>query len=62
MGSHLNNFWRYRGSLTTPPCTEGIIWTVFKTPITFHEHEISIFRKHIVLKNYRHPQPLHQRM
>lgn len=26
-------FYRYVGSITMPPCTEGIIWTVFKTPV-----------------------------
>ena len=27
----LNQFWHYTGSLTTPPCTEGIIWTAFQS-------------------------------
>ena len=26
-------FYRYKGSLTFPPCTEGIIWNVFKSPV-----------------------------
>ncbi|CAF3492226.1 unnamed protein product [Rotaria sp. Silwood1] len=62
MGSNLNDFWRYRGSLTTPPCTEGVIWTVFKTPINFSENEMNSFRKNISLDNYRSPQALYNRM
>ncbi|CAF2823623.1 unnamed protein product [Rotaria sp. Silwood2] len=61
MGTNLNDFWRYKGSLTTPPCTEDIIWTVFKIPIIFTENELNSFRKNIFFEDYRGPQPLYNR-
>jgi carbonic anhydrase len=62
MGDNRNDFWRYEGSLTTPPCTEGIIWTIFKQPILFVESEFQSFRQNIYFEDYRRPQPLHQRV
>jgi carbonic anhydrase len=34
---------RYMGSLTTPPCSEGLTWTVFKEPIEASPDQIKKF-------------------
>jgi carbonic anhydrase len=36
-------FFTYAGSLTTPPCTEGLTWYVFKTPIEMSPAQIRAF-------------------
>jgi len=35
---------RYGGSLTTPPCTEGVSWILLTTPITMSEEQIEKFQ------------------
>lgn len=36
-------YWNYNGSLTTPPCTEGIEWTVIETPIPISQSQFDHF-------------------
>ncbi|XP_063447926.1 carbonic anhydrase 1-like [Mytilus trossulus] len=37
-------YYRYYGSLTTPPCHESVIWTVIKSPISISKQQIYLFR------------------
>ena len=53
--------WSYNGSLTTPPCTEGVAWNVFKPPIEMSAQQITAFTS-IYDGNSRPVQPLNDRM
>lgn len=47
---NLNHFFRYQGSLTTPPCYESILWTVFDTPITLSHNQVGRTGRPLELK------------
>ena len=53
--------WRYPGSLTTPPCTEGVSWVVLTEPLTMSKAQIAAFGA-IHPHNYRPVQPLGDRV
>jgi carbonic anhydrase len=38
-------YYTYTGSLTTPPCTDGIEWIILKQPITMSAEQIASFTK-----------------
>ena len=61
IGDRLANFWRYAGSLTVPPCTEGVTWTVFTEPIELDDSVFESFRDDIFSLTFREPQPLNGR-
>jgi len=40
---NLDEFWSYDGSLTTPPCTEGVRWSVLKTVQPISAAQLKVF-------------------
>ncbi|XP_052427547.1 carbonic anhydrase 4 isoform X2 [Carassius gibelio] len=42
-GVDRTKYYRYLGSLTTPNCDEGVIWTIFKDPIKVSQDLIDLF-------------------
>jgi carbonic anhydrase len=54
-------YYKYMGSVTAPPCTEGVVWYVLKTPVEVSAAEISAFAK-LYPHDVRPPQPLNGRV
>jgi carbonic anhydrase len=56
------SYYRYNGSLTTPPCSEGVRWLVLKTPVTVSEEQVRKFAKIMGHANNRPVQPINARV
>ena len=54
-------YYQYLGSLTTPPCTEGVLWIVMKQPMTVSPEQLRLFAQ-LFPMNARPTQPLHGRV
>jgi carbonic anhydrase len=52
--------YRYEGSLTTPPCTEGVLWIVMEEFVEISREQIERFQEFYVGNN-RPVQPLYGR-
>jgi carbonic anhydrase len=39
-----SSYFRYQGSLTTPPCSETVLWTVLKDPVVVSDTQIEAFK------------------
>jgi len=53
-------YYTFTGSLTTPPCSEGVTWFVMKTPTSVSSAEIARFAR-LYPMNARPTQPLNGR-
>uniref|UniRef100_I3KW10 Alpha-carbonic anhydrase domain-containing protein n=1 Tax=Oreochromis niloticus TaxID=8128 RepID=I3KW10_ORENI len=47
----LSKYYRYLGSLTTPNCSEAVVWTVFKEPIKVSKDLIDLFSTTVRVEN-----------
>ncbi len=51
------DYFRYEGSLTTPPCSEGVRWLVLKKPVSASAEQIALLVKTLGRANNRPVQP-----
>jgi len=55
-------YYTYTGSLTTPPCTEGVQWFIFKNSVDVSLKMIEDLRKIMPINNFRDIQQLNGRV
>ncbi|NXV81058.1 CAH14 anhydrase, partial [Atlantisia rogersi] len=70
----LDLYYRYNGSLTTPPCFQSVLWTLFQQPARISPAQLEQLQGALystaaaepepqrLLDNFRVPQELHQRL
>ena len=51
----------YMGSLSTPPCTEGVLWLVMQRPVQISAEQVAIFSR-LYRNNARPIQPANGRL
>ncbi len=56
------HYYRFNGSLTTPPCTEGVRWVVLEKTLTVSKAQIEAFQDVMQNPNNRPIQPLDARI
>ncbi|XP_066519582.1 carbonic anhydrase 4-like [Hoplias malabaricus] len=70
-GVDKTKYYRYNGSLTTPSCNEGVVWTVFKDTIKVSQDLINLFSTTLyintksgplITNNFRPVQKLNNRV
>ncbi|XP_076460414.1 carbonic anhydrase 2-like isoform X2 [Babylonia areolata] len=67
MPNDKSKYSRYSGSLTTPPCSEVVTWTLFRQPVPISHNQLEAFRalnflgKKPMVNNFRPVQALNGR-
>uniref|UniRef100_A0A1A8S6G7 Alpha-carbonic anhydrase domain-containing protein n=2 Tax=Nothobranchius TaxID=28779 RepID=A0A1A8S6G7_9TELE len=70
---NMSQYYRYYGSLTTPPCSQAVVWTLFEVPIYISWSQLAQFTSQIfstkedaeqvtpLQNNFRHIHPTFSR-
>ncbi|XP_048349470.1 carbonic anhydrase 14 isoform X2 [Sphaerodactylus townsendi] len=70
--AHLGHYFRYNGSLTTPPCYQSVLWTVFHQAVPISATQLERLQKSLystedetpqlpLVDNFRRPQDVNGR-
>ncbi|WP_163132123.1 carbonic anhydrase [Agarivorans sp. Alg241-V36] len=57
-----HDYYRFNGSLTTPPCSEGVRWIVLKNAVSASKQQINDFSSLMKLPNNRPVQGINARL
>jgi carbonic anhydrase len=55
------DYYSFNGSLTTPPCSEGVKWMVMKQPVSVSNDQVEAFKRVMGHPNNRPVQPVNAR-
>ncbi|PLX70558.1 MAG: hypothetical protein C0602_03335 [Denitrovibrio sp.] len=55
------SYYHFDGSLTTPPCSEGVHWFVLQNPVSVSKKQVEAFTTNIIKHNERPTQPVNAR-
>lgn len=55
------HYYRYNGSLTTPPCSEGVLWIIMRERLTVSRDQVAGFERALGFANNRPIQPANAR-
>uniref|UniRef100_A0A8D2QJG8 Carbonic anhydrase n=1 Tax=Zonotrichia albicollis TaxID=44394 RepID=A0A8D2QJG8_ZONAL len=54
----LDEYYRYEGSLTTPPCYPSVLWTVFRHPVKISQEQLLALETAMYCTERDDPEPL----
>ncbi|XP_053128814.1 carbonic anhydrase 12 isoform X2 [Hemicordylus capensis] len=54
----LDEYYRYEGSLTTPPCYPSVLWTVFRKPVQISQEQLLALETALYCTQPNDPAPL----